>query len=100
MGAMNDVDEDVRCPNCGRPLSEVTAAPCTKRAAPRLAESVCVPDLPCPKCGHDSVALAYCAGEGKGLFLPQDRCYFGEREHFHRRCMRCNYRWRTNDVIA
>jgi hypothetical protein len=64
-----------------------------------------VADLPCPKCGHADVSIAYCDGcalrpLSSLIGNPDDRCIPGHPEHFHRRCRRCGYRWRTDDALT
>lgn len=56
-----------------------------------------IPDVGCPKCGHDNVSIRHCFG-GEGSFMPDDRCRLGDPQHFHRHCGRCSYRWRTNET--
>lgn len=57
----------------------------------------------CPVCGWREVDMNYCNGcmlrpypssRAPGI----DVCHDGDPEHFHRRCERCNHRWRTNDI--
>lgn len=59
--------------------------------------SIRIPDVCCPKCGNDNVAIRHCFG-GEGSFTKDDRCRLGEPQHFHRHCGRCSYRWRTNET--
>jgi len=53
-----------------------------------------VPDLPCTRCGSPDVSIEYCASDW-GAIYPGNR----DREHFHRTCRRCSYRWRTDDTL-
>jgi hypothetical protein len=65
-----------------------------------------VPDLPCPKCGGSDVNIAYCDGCDLRPYsstirkYEDDYCSHGDSEHFHRRCRRCSYQWRTDDVLT
>lgn len=61
-----------------------------------------VPDRPCPKCGSADVSIAYCDGcelRPYSSKYDDDKCGHGDLEHMHRRCKRCSYQWRTDDVL-
>lgn len=57
----------------------------------------------CPVCGWRDVRMRYCdgctlrAGTHRST-SALDTCMDGDPEHFHRRCMRCEYSWRTDDI--
>lgn len=51
-------------------------------------------DRDCPKCGASEALTKYC-----GRATPSEPCWKGlgdaqgQREHLHRRCLRCDYVW-------
>jgi hypothetical protein len=79
--------------------SQITAAEEPVPPAPR------VPDLPCPKCGHTGVSIAYCDACDRRPYTSSirkyedDYCSHGDVDHFHRACRRCTYRWKTEDAL-
>lgn len=56
----------------------------------------------CPACGSTEVKMRYCDAcrtrVGFSNTPDLDRCAHGDPEHFHRRCQRCEYAWRTDDI--
>lgn len=46
----------------------------------------------CAKCGHGEALMQYCTGVGARTYLGAEGCSMG-REHHHRICERCSYRW-------
>jgi hypothetical protein len=60
----------------------------------------------CPKCGYHDTKMSYCdSGDRRppALSMVQNKdnqCVRGHSEHFHRRCYRCDYQWRTDDVLT
>lgn len=75
-------------------------------------ETTKVPDIPCPKCGHDDVRIFYVEA-GYSVFrhdhkmcrdvIPDRTDIDGNGvldEHFHRTCQRCHYQWPTADVLT
>ena len=82
------------------------------------------PDLPCPKCGSQRTEMVWCGAKASWLeiqrrdpaihaqsplaFGPMYRDHAGKEryctgptaEHFHRGCLRCDYRWITEDVVT
>lgn len=70
-----------------------------------------VPDLPCPKCGHEDVRMSF-EDEAEQFSSWHDHCRgvvpmkYSARyerdlfvEHFHRHCQRCRYWWPTTDAL-
>ncbi len=73
-------------------------------------ESPKVADLPCPKCGSDTVKIMYrdscstskheCYDAAKAAGWLADSDAWVIPEHFHRTCQRCNHTWPTFDVLS
>ena len=55
-------------------------------------------DLDCPKCGSSRTEMKYMPGVKPEIVFRLDACKYWWKEHFHRKCFRCEYSWATDDV--
>lgn len=46
----------------------------------------------CPKCDSPNIAIKYC-NRYFNLLMDCFRSDIGLREHFHKKCKTCNYKW-------
>ena len=58
-----------------------------------------VQETACPKCGGGGTSMAYCDSCHGSVRYDRALCSHGDPEHFHHHCVRCGFRWRTDDVI-
>jgi predicted nucleic-acid-binding Zn-ribbon protein len=57
------------------------------------------PELDCPKCGSSRTEMKFVSGDRNDKFFGIDMCAYFFKEHFHRKCFRCEYAWATDDVV-
>lgn len=81
------------------PLSAPPAPPPLPSGV-RPNDSPQTPDLPCPKCGSQRTKMMWCDGRGWIYGFGRALLCVQKDDHFHRGCLRCEYRWITEDVVT
>ena len=90
---------DLPCPKCGSQRTEMiycNARRLSNEWAQRTRELAKRFSVPRPPSFFASVpGCSYVDASGK-----ERACFGPEDEHFHRGCLRCEYRWITEDVVT